>query len=385
MAAPRRAELGRRSGQDSRVEEIVAPSPLTLSHQSGTTRIWLGATALADAASNVAQWLEGRRVFIISSAAVRKLHRRSLESLLGAAAEVVELEVPDGESAKTLSTVERLTREMVVAGGKRDSRVITLGGGTVGDVGGFAAGCFLRGIDYGQVATTLLAQVDAAIGGKTGVNLPEAKNSVGLFHQPRWVVSDARYLSTLPPDEVRQAMFEVVKVAILADPELFDLIESDLEDLLAAVSGPLTRAVRRAVSVKVAVVAADEREGDCRRLLNLGHTLGHALETVVGHGKIRHGDAVGHGMLFATSLAEARALPSEDADRIRSLLVRIGLAQLPSLNMVPILEAIRRDKKSRESGLAWVLPVAIGRAEITDISEAVVEQQLASFLEGCVE
>ena len=363
----------------------MAVRPLALVHQSGTTRIWLGATALKDAASEVALWLAGRRVFFISSAVVCELHRESLEGLLGTAAEVVEVNVADGEDAKTMSTVERLAREMVVAGGKRDSRVITLGGGTVGDVGGFAAGCFLRGIEYGQVPTTLLAQVDASIGGKTGVNLPEAKNSVGLFHQPRWVISDARFLSTLPARELRQAMFEVVKVGILADPVLFELVESSLADLLTAAPETLARAVERAVSVKIAMVAADEREGDRRRLLNLGHTLGHALETVVGHGKLRHGDAVGHGMLFATTLAEARGLASEDADRIRALLGRLGMAQLPSLKMAPILEAIRRDKKARESGLAWVLPLAIGRAEIADISELTVEKQLASFLKDCLE
>ncbi len=363
----------------------MAVSPLALVHEGGTTRIWLGATALTDAASEVALWLAGRRVFVISSAAVRELHREALEGLMGTAAEVVELNVADGENAKTMSTVERLAREMVVAGGKRDSRVITLGGGTVSDVGGFAAGCFLRGIEYGQVPTTLLAQVDASIGGKTGVNLPEAKNSVGLFHQPRWVVSDARFLSTLPARELRQAMFEVVKVGILADPVLFELVESSLADLLTAAPETLARAVERAVSVKVAMVAADEREGDRRRLLNLGHTLGHALETVVGHGRLRHGDAVGHGMLFATTLAEARGLASEDADRIRALLGRLGMAQLPSLKMAPILEAIRRDKKARESGLAWVLPLAIGRAEIADISELTVEKHLASFLKDCLE
>lgn len=358
---------------------------LDLVHQGGSTRIWLGANALRDAASEVAPWLAGRRLFVISSAPVRELHRESLAGLVAGAVDVVELGVPDGESAKNMATVERLTREMIVAGGKRDSRVITLGGGTVGDVGGFAAGCFLRGIEYAQVPTTLLAQVDAAIGGKTGVNLPEAKNSVGLFHQPRWVICDTRFLSTLPAEERRQAMFEVVKAAILADESLFELVESNLEGLLAGEAGLLAQAVRSAVVVKVALVAADEREGDQRRLLNLGHTLGHALETVVGHGKLRHGDAVGHGMLFAAILAEARGLASRDATRIRALLERLDLALLPDLTSAPVLEAIRRDKKARESGLGWVLPLGIGRAEVAEIPTASVESQLASFLKGSVE
>ncbi len=358
---------------------------LDLVHQGGSTRIWLGGKALADAAAEVAPWVAGRTLFVISSAHVRELHRESLVELMKSAVDVVELEVPDGESAKNMATVERLTREMVLGGGKRDSRVITLGGGTVGDVGGFAAGCFLRGIEYGQIPTTLLAQVDAAIGGKTGVNLPEAKNSVGLFHQPRWVICDTHFLSTLPAEEIRQAMFEIVKAAILADEPLFELIESNLEGLLASDAGLLARVVRSAVAVKVGVVAEDEREGDRRRILNLGHTLGHALETVVGHGKLRHGDAVGHGMLFAVALAEARGLAPEDAIRIRTLLGRLKLPILPDLPLSSVVEAMRRDKKARESGLGWVLPLGIGRADIAEIPADSVERQLASFLQGSIE
>lgn len=360
-------------------------SPINLLHGSGSSRIWLGSAALADAATEVGNWISGRTVFVISSATIRGLHAKALEGLLASAARVVELEVPDGETAKAMSSFERLLREMVAAGGKRDSRVITLGGGTVGDVGGFAAGCFLRGIEYGQVPTTLLAQVDSAIGGKTGINLPEAKNSVGLFHQPTWVVADPSFLSTLPLEELRQAIFEVVKVGVLADPALFERVETDLDDLLGGDSDALAQAVAEAVAVKVAVVAADEREGDRRRLLNLGHTLGHALETVVGHGTLRHGDAVGHGMLFAVSLAVSRGLTPDDATRIRSLLNRLQPAPLPDLDSDAVLEVIRRDKKARESGVTWVLPLAIGRAELIEISEATVKDQLASFLERPVE
>ncbi|MCP4201393.1 MAG: 3-dehydroquinate synthase [bacterium] len=359
-----------------------APQHLDLVHRGGSTRIWLGAGALANAASEVSPWLAGRRLFVISSARVRRLHRDSLRNLVADAVDVVELEVADGESAKSLTTVERLTREMLVGGGKRDSRAITLGGGTVGDVGGFAAGCFLRGIEYVQIPTTLLGQADAAIGGKTGVNLPEAKNSVGLFHQPRWVICDPSHLSTLPAEETRQAIFEIVKAAILADESLFELIESNLDGLLSGDADLLARAVRSAVEVKVEVVAADEREGDQRRLLNLGHTLGHALETVVGHGKLRHGDAVGHGLMFAVALAEQRDLAPEDARRIRVLLDRLELPELPDLTPASVLEAMQRDKKARESGLGWVLPLGIGCAEVVVIPMASVERQLASFLGG---
>lgn len=358
---------------------------LDLSHRSGTTRIWLGSKALEEAEAEVSGWLSGRKTFVISSAPVRSLHRSSLDSVLAAAAAVVDLEIPDGESAKTLATVERLTREMIVAGGKRDSRVLTLGGGTVGDVAGFAAGCFLRGVEYAHVPTTLLAQVDAAIGGKTGVNLPEAKNSVGLFVQPRWVISDASFLRTLPPEEIRQAMFEVIKTAILGDEALFELLESSLEELLAGESQVLAQAIERTAAIKVAIVAADEQEGDRRRLLNLGHTLGHALETSAGHGRLRHGDAVGHGLLFATELARRQGLEAGPAKRIRALLGRMRLPQLADLPLQAVAQAMGRDKKARESGLAWVLPLAIGRAEVVEIPKATVDKELASFLKASVE
>jgi 3-dehydroquinate synthase len=363
----------------------VAAQSLDLSHQTGTTRVWIGPGALAQAAAEVSPWLGRRKVFVVSSAPVRKLHRRSIDSLLDAAADVVELEVPDGESAKSFATVERLTREMVIAGGKRDSRLVILGGGTVGDVGGFTAGCFLRGIDYAQIPTTLLAQVDAAIGGKTAVNLPEAKNAVGLFVQPRWVISDDRFLRTLPPEAIRQALFEIVKTAILGDRALFELVESSLEKLLAGDPEVLAQAVQRTAAVKIGIVAADEREGDRRRLLNLGHTLGHALETVVGHGELAHGDAVGYGLLFATVLGERNQLAGPDAERIRRLLGRMGLPRLAGLEARALSEVMARDKKARESGLAWVLPVAIGGAEVVELARGAVDHELASFLEGSVE
>jgi len=356
-----------------------------LVHRFGVTRIWLGSRALTDAKAEVEEWAAGRRVFVVSSAPVRALQRDSIADLLGTASDVVELEIPDGEDAKSLTSVEGLTREMLAAGGKRDSRVVTLGGGTVGDVGGFAAGCFLRGIEYAQFPTTLLAQVDAAIGGKTGVNLPEAKNSVGLFHQPRWVVSDSRFLRTLPADEIRQALFEVVKAAILGDPVLFEFLEEGLEDLLASQPDALDIAIARAVAVKVDVVSSDEREGDRRRLLNLGHTLGHALETVVGHGRLRHGDAVGHGMLFAITLAQSRGLAPAEAGRMRDLIDRLAPLQLSDLDPAALATAIGRDKKARESGVSWVLPLEIGRAEVAELSQATVTEELASFIGGCVQ
>lgn len=367
---------------------MTAVRPLELAHRGGSTRIYLGTGALDAAQSEIATWVEGRRLFVVSSEPVRRLHGDRLESLLKTTGAVAPtfLEIPDGEAGKSLAVVEQLTREMARAGGKRDSRLLTFGGGTVGDLGGFVAACFLRGIDYSHLPTTLLAQVDAAIGGKTGVNLPEAKNSVGAFHQPRFVIADAGVLRTLPSEEIRQGLFEVIKAAILADEELFRLLEERLPELLAAEPDALEAAVEAAVAVKVSVVESDERESDRRRLLNLGHTLGHALETVVGHGKLGHGDAVGHGMLFAIRLAERRGLSGPDAERMRALIGRMAPTALPKLDPADLERAMTRDKKARETGLPWVLPTRIGAARVVDdVSRAEVLDSLAVFLTGSIQ
>ncbi len=357
-----------------------------LVHDRGLTRIWIGADALDRSRAELSDWVRGRRAFVISSAPVRELHGEWLERELSAASAVTALDVADGEAGKTLDTMGRLAREMVAAGGKRDSRLLTLGGGSVGDVGGFAAACFLRGIEYAHVPTTLLAQVDASIGGKTGVNLPEAKNSVGAFHQPRFVIADARTLSTLPRELIRQGLFEVVKAAILADSALFDLLEVRLRELLEPESESLGSVVEAAAAIKIAVVSADEREADRRRLLNLGHTLGHALETCAGHGALAHGDAVGHGMLFAVELALPRGLRDRDAQRIRALVGRLAPARLPSFDPDSLIRAMSRDKKARETGLSWVLPLRVGAAEVVDdLDPALIGELLASFLTGFVE
>jgi 3-dehydroquinate synthase len=270
---------------------------------------------------------------------------------------------------------------MLAAGGKRDSRLLAFGGGSVGDVGGFVAGCFLRGIEVAQVPTTLLAQVDAALGGKTAVDLPAAKNSVGLFHHPALVVADAEVLATLPPEALRAGLAEVVKMAYLLDPRLLERVEGELERLLAGEAAALGPVVRSAAAAKIAVVERDpaERTGE-RRLLNFGHTLGHALETTVGYGRLAHGDAVAYGMLFALQLATERGLAEQDAQRLRALLGRFGLPALPALPVEAVMEAMARDKKAREGGLDWVLPVAVGEGRVVEgIDGREVARRLAAF------
>lgn len=344
----------------------------------------VGSGALAAAEERLGGWLDGRTVFVVTTPRVGALHGARLAWVDRRAARRVTLEVPDGEAAKTLEQAGRLWREMVAAGGKRDSRVVALGGGSVGDLAGFAAGCFLRGVEVVQAPTTLLAQVDAAIGGKTGIDLPEAKNAVGLFHHPAAVVADTDVLATLPRRELAAGLVEAVKMALVLDAELFERLESRLEPLLAAEPEALAPAVAAAAAAKAAVVERDPAEAGERRVLNLGHTLGHALESALGYRGLLHGEAVAYGLLFALRLAAPRGLDPEVAARARGLLGRLGLPPLPvaDLDAETLLGFVRRDKKAREEGVAWVLPTALGAYEITrEVALEAVAAELERFLD----
>lgn len=354
---------------------------LSLRHSGGSTTLLMGRDLLGQAQTSLAPWLEGRTVFAITCPTVRRLHGEALSTLAAAAARLTVLEVPDGEEAKDLEHVGRLWAAMVQGGGKRDSRLIAFGGGTVGDVGGFTAGCFLRGIEYIQVPTTLLAQVDAAIGGKTGIDWGNTKNSVGLFHHPAMVISDAAFLETLPREELRSALAEVVKTAVLLDPRLLETVETRLDALLAGEPEALEPVVVATARAKVRVVERDPLEGGERKLLNFGHTLGHALEAALGYRNLRHGDAVAYGMLFALRLALHRGLEPAVAQRCRELLGRFGLPPLPEVDAGEVLEAMGRDKKAREGGQAWILPVALGEGQVVeDLPPGFVAAELISFL-----
>lgn len=354
---------------------------LSLHHPSGTTPIVVGAGALDAASGELAAWASGRTLFAISTPRVLALHGGVLEGVRRAAARHVTLEVEDGEGAKTLATAERLWSEMLAAGGKRDCRVIALGGGSCGDVAGFAAGCFLRGVEVVQVPTTLLGQVDAAIGGKTAVDLPAAKNVVGLFHHPALVVSDTRLLATLPVGELRSGLIEAVKMAFLLDPELLARIEGDLPRLLAGDPDALAPVAAEGAAAKVAVVESDPDERGARRLLNFGHTLGHAIETALGYRGLRHGEAVAYGMLFALRLASRRGLPPADAERLRSLLLRLDLPALPRLDPEQLETIMGSDKKAREAGSIWVLPVRTGEGRsVADVGADELRHELQAFL-----
>ncbi len=354
---------------------------LELRHPRGRTPIRIAAGALEDPGARAESAISGSNVFVVTSATVRDLHEERLATLAGRAAGWHVLVVPDGEDAKRLEVAEELWREMLRRGGKRDSVVVAFGGGSVGDLAGFVAGGFLRGVGCLQLPTTLLAQVDAAIGGKSAVNLPEAKNSVGLFHHPLAVLCDTTVLATLEAAELRSGLFEIVKIGAVRAPGLLDAVERDRERLLAADAGALVPVVAEAVRAKVEVVETDPEEADQRRLLNFGHTVGHALEAIAGYRGLRHGEAVGYGMLFALRLARRRGLSETEAGRVRELIRAIGLPALGEVSADAILERVARDKKARLTGIAWVYPRGLGDGRIDEsIETAEVEQLLREFI-----
>ena len=274
----------------------------------------------------------------------------------------------DAESAKTLGTVETAARALLRAGADRHSLVIAVGGGVVGDVAGFVAASYLRGVALVQVPTTLVAQVDSSVGGKTGVNLPEGKNLVGAFYPARLVIVDPDALCTLPEREFRGGLAEVIKYGVIADPELFALLETNMDLLLARESKALRHIIHRSIQIKAEVVSKDERESGLRETLNFGHTFAHALESVTKYRTYQHGEAVAWGMMCAGLLGhEIAGMPADDVARMVSLIRRMGpLPGWPRVAPRMIVEMMRSDKKARSGKLRFVLSPKIGKARSYD-------------------
>ena len=289
--------------------------------------------------------------------------------------------IPDGERAKTLSTVERIYDALIKSRIDRSGVLIAFGGGVTGDVAGFAAASYLRGIRFVQVPTTLLAQVDSAIGGKVGVNLRSGKNLVGAFHPPSLVVCDPDVLKSLPPREFRAGLYEVIKYGIIASRDLFDQIDRDLPAILERDPGVLTPLIAECCRIKAAVVSEDERETGLRRTLNFGHTVGHALEAVTSYRRFLHGEAIGFGMVAAARLSVARGtLAEDDAQRIARLIDRLGTRpRVNDLRVKNTLAATGRDKKVVAGRLHFVLADGIGR---TRIANDISSEELASAMRG---
>ena len=294
--------------------------------------------------------------------------------------------LPDGEATKTLATAERIWEALLAARCGRDATLIALGGGVIGDLTGFAAACYQRGIDFIQMPTTLLAQVDSSVGGKTGVNHPRGKNMIGAFHQPRCVIADLDTLRTLPERELRAGLAEVIKYGLIADAPFFDWLETNLDALLDRDPRALTHAIAVSCRIKAAIVAADERESGVRALLTLGHTFGHAIETGMGYGAWLHGEAVATGMLMAADLsARLGQLAPAEVDRIQALLTRAGLpVQAPaSLDAGRFLELMAIDKKVQAGQLRLVLLCGIGQGELrADVDSRPLRVLLEQFPRG---
>jgi 3-dehydroquinate synthase len=330
---------------------------LAVSESSRACQILLDA-ALAELPSLA----DGRRAVLLVDANVRRLHGHALPAW-----PVVEVGI--GEGAKTLATIEHLARTLVAAGVDRSTLLVGVGGGVTCDVTGFLGSILLRGLPFGFVATTLVAQVDAAIGGKNGVNLDGYKNLIGTFTQPEFVVCDHGFLSTLPAREMGCGMAEAIKTAAIGDARLFTRIEADLDAVLACDHALLAPVVEGAARTKVRIVAADERERGPRQLLNFGHTLGHGVEKVFA---MSHGEAVAIGMVAAARLSVRRGLlAADDGARLERLLARAGLPTAwPEGRWPDLVEAMRRDKKRHEGRQLGVLLRAIGDGVVVEIDDA---------------
>src|SRR5688500_18990294 len=269
--------------------------------------------------------IPARDILLVTNTTVGPLYGAKLSAAL-APRRCVEVALPDGESHKTLANVSRMLDVLVANRFVRDACVVALGGGVVGDMAGFAAACYQRGIAFVQVPTTLLAQVDSSVGGKTGVNHPGGKNLIGAFHQPAAVFADTNSLNTLPDRELRAGLAEVIKYGLIVDPDFFDWLEAHATELLARSPDALAHAIRRSCEIKAEIVGRDEREQGERALLNLGHTFGHAIESATNYSTWLHGEAVGAGMLLAADMSKRLGwMTSADVERVEGILRRFGL------------------------------------------------------------
>lgn len=326
--------------------------------------------------------LRSRDLFVVTNVTVGPLWLPQLtRALVGH--RVASIALPDGEAYKTLATLGTVFDALVAHRMNRDCTVIALGGGVVGDMAGFAAACYQRGVAFAQVPTTLLAQVDSSVGGKTAVDHPGGKNLIGAFHQPVAVIADTATLSTLPDRELRAGLAEVIKYGLAFDREFLVWIELQLDALLRRDPAALAHAIRRSCEIKAKVVEVDEREQGPRALLNLGHTFGHAIETAGGYSTWLHGEAVAMGMLLAADMScRLGSLSSAEVDRVRTLLVRAGLpVTAPRIGMHRMLEVMAMDKKVQASRIRLVLLERVGTAVVTaDYPDTVLEAVLAEHV-----
>jgi len=365
--------------------------PVALGERSYDIRV--GPGLIENAGAEIGPVLRGRKVFVITDSSVAGFWLDPLLDSLKAAGIAAEtIVVPPGEGSKSFASYEQVVTKMLEGGVDRRTGVVALGGGVVGDLAGFCAASVLRGLDFIQIPTTLLAQVDSSVGGKTGINTKQGKNLVGAFHQPRLVLADTGALATLPKREILAGYAEVVKYGLIRDADFFEWLEGSGAALIAGDEAARIKAVVESCKAKAAVVAADEHEAGLRELLNFGHTFGHALEAAAGYdGSLLHGEAVSVGMVQALELSRRLGLcPGQDAERARSHLAGMGLmarvCDIPGAGKwkaEDLLTSMRRDKKARDGTIRFVLARRIGEAftsdeVVPDLVRTMLEEDLSA-------
>ncbi|MDK2972001.1 MAG: 3-dehydroquinate synthase [Candidatus Sumerlaeota bacterium] len=350
--------------------------------------ILIGCRLFDSIAGLVREAVDGRKVMLAYDSAVASPWAKLLlKNLSEAGFEVLAHEVPSGEKSKNTETMVDFWNAMAEAEFTRDSGIVALGGGVVGDLAGFAAASFLRGIAFVQIPTTLLAMVDSSVGGKTGINLEAGKNLVGAFWQPRLVVADIDCLKTLPEPERNSGMAEVIKYGVIRDAGFFEFLEESMESVFdPAESANLRRMIKRSVEIKAEVVGADEREGGLRRILNFGHTIGHAIEAEGEYGTLRHGEAISIGMVAASRLALLRGESDGWTDKEHERLVRLfEKANLPTrlqegYTVEGLIDRTRVDKKAKNGKVRYILPVRMGEVEtVRDVTDEMVARVLTEL------
>ncbi len=319
-------------------------------------------SGLLDGGFDLSEYARGSDCLVVSNETVAPLY---LDKLLPGLAgrDVESIELPDGEAHKTIDTMQLILDKLVGMRANRDTTIVALGGGVVGDIAGFAAACYMRGVNFIQVPTTLLAQVDSSVGGKTGVNHPQGKNLVGAFHQPQAVLIDTDTLDTLPDRELSAGLAEVIKYGAICDAGFFAWLENNMSRLVGRDAEALAYAIQRSCECKAEVVAEDEREAGRRAILNFGHTFGHAIERCQGYGEWLHGEAVAAGMIMAAQLSNLRR---EDVERLRSLVSAAGLpVEPPAISSSDWMTAMGMDKKVQGKQLRFILLQGIGESFVS--------------------
>ena len=358
---------------------------VTVSLNERSYPIYIGPELLEDASSFLQQLGANRRIFVISNTTVAPLYLEKLQQTLAAQIAGSFL-MPDGEAHKSLETFGQALDAAIECNLHRDSLIVALGGGVVGDLAGFVAATLHRGVDFVQIPTTLLAQVDSSVGGKTAVNHQLGKNLIGAFHQPCQVLIDISTLDTLPAREFKAGIAEIIKYGVIYDAAFFAWLEQNMDALLARNTDTLIYAIQRSCEIKAEIVANDEREHGQRALLNFGHTFGHVIENAMGYGQWLHGEAVATGMVIATHLAAAMQwCEVSEFRRVRALIAHAGLpTEAPILDQDTWTRGLFRDKKVKNNVVRFILPTGIGSAQVTQesLSKSLIHASIASATAG---